>query len=276
MRSLLRRRASLGTAVAVLGIGLTALASQPAAAQTLVFDNLSNFEKSVPGASGNTTSSTPNTFMGDGYTLLSGTKSITGFDLAPVNATATNYTGLQGTIYVWGAVNTGTVSAAAPAFSNLLGTYTFTSAGTFTSGFYFPFEGAVPGATSGITLTTPLAISSTTIGVTLAYQGTTDGVNYAPANGLTSLITNGTAPTVGSQVFDGYYRNASSETNGNFVSGLRSLGLTNQSLGLRVFGNVAPPAVPEASTTVSLGLLLALGMGGLVVASKRKKASARA
>ena len=29
--------------------------------------------------------------------------------------------------------------------------------------------------------------------------------------------------------------------------------------------------VPEASTTVSLGLLLALGMGGIVVASKRKK-----
>jgi len=30
--------------------------------------------------------------------------------------------------------------------------------------------------------------------------------------------------------------------------------------------------VPEASTTVSLGLLLALGMGGLVVAARRKKA----
>ena len=29
--------------------------------------------------------------------------------------------------------------------------------------------------------------------------------------------------------------------------------------------------VPEASTTVSLGLLLALGMGGMVVAAKRKK-----
>jgi len=34
---------------------------------------------------------------------------------------------------------------------------------------------------------------------------------------------------------------------------------------------ILPPAVPEASTTVSLGLLLALGMGGLVVAAKRKK-----
>ena len=32
--------------------------------------------------------------------------------------------------------------------------------------------------------------------------------------------------------------------------------------------------VPEASTTVSFGLLLALGMGGLVVAAKRRKAGA--
>ena len=31
--------------------------------------------------------------------------------------------------------------------------------------------------------------------------------------------------------------------------------------------------VPEASTTVSLGLLLALGMGGLVVAAKRRKSA---
>ena len=35
-----------------------------------------------------------------------------------------------------------------------------------------------------------------------------------------------------------------------------------------------PAAVPEASTTVSLGLLLALGLGGVVIAAKRKKASA--
>ncbi len=35
-----------------------------------------------------------------------------------------------------------------------------------------------------------------------------------------------------------------------------------------------PAPVPEASTPVSLGLLLALGLAGLVVAAKRKKASA--
>ena len=33
------------------------------------------------------------------------------------------------------------------------------------------------------------------------------------------------------------------------------------------------PAVPGASTTVSLGLLLALGFGGLVVGAKRKKSA---
>jgi hypothetical protein len=34
---------------------------------------------------------------------------------------------------------------------------------------------------------------------------------------------------------------------------------------------VEPPAVPEASTTVSLGLLLALGLGGVVVSARRRK-----
>ncbi len=36
----------------------------------------------------------------------------------------------------------------------------------------------------------------------------------------------------------------------------------------------APPAVPEASTTVSFGLLLVLGLGGVMIAKKRKKRSA--
>ena len=34
--------------------------------------------------------------------------------------------------------------------------------------------------------------------------------------------------------------------------------------------NIAAPAVPEASTTVSLGLLLALGLGGVTIAARRK------
>ena len=33
----------------------------------------------------------------------------------------------------------------------------------------------------------------------------------------------------------------------------------------------SPAAVPEASTTVSFGLLLALGLGSMVVAAKKRK-----
>lgn len=36
--------------------------------------------------------------------------------------------------------------------------------------------------------------------------------------------------------------------------------------------NAPTPAVPESSTTASLGLMLMLGMGGLIIAAKRKKA----
>jgi hypothetical protein len=43
---------------------------------------------------------------------------------------------------------------------------------------------------------------------------------------------------------------------------------------LQVFGS--PAAVPEASTTISFGLLLALGFGGVTVAAKRKKSAAQA
>jgi len=43
---------------------------------------------------------------------------------------------------------------------------------------------------------------------------------------------------------------------------------------LKIYNTVVPAAVPEASTTASLGLLLALGLGGVVIAAKRKKASA--
>jgi len=40
------------------------------------------------------------------------------------------------------------------------------------------------------------------------------------------------------------------------------------------FDSPAPAAVPEASTTISFGLFLALGVGGMVIAAKRKKAVA--
>jgi MYXO-CTERM domain-containing protein len=238
--------------------------SAASAGSALVFDNVSSFLGGAAGAAAASTSSTPNTFMGDGYTLLAGTTAITGFDLFPANQSGLTFTGLKINVFVWGTVNTGTVSAAAPAFSNLLGSYSANTTGSFASGFFFPIQGTPAGTMAGFQLASPLNIASTTIGLTVNYQGTTDGINYSNVNSLTSLITYGVPATMGSQVFNGYYRNANGENDGNFTSSLRGLGQSNQSLGLRVYGTVS--AVPEASTW----LMMLMGVGALALLRKRR------
>jgi hypothetical protein len=223
-----------------------------AVSAAVVFDNISAYQSATVGANATSTSSTPNTFMGDAYTLTPGTTTITGFDLYPVNLTGTTYTGLKLNIYVWGGVNTGTVSAGAPAFSNLLATYSVTSSGSFTSGFFYSFESLNPGVDPGISLATPLSIPTNTVGITINVQGTTNGVTYANANNLSSVITYGVPATTGSLVFNGYYRNGNSEVNGNFTSAVRSLGFTSQGVALRIYS-----AVPETGTWLMMGLGLA-------------------
>jgi len=229
----------------------------------LLFDNMSNVENGVPGAAIASTSSTPNTFMGAAYNLLSGANSITGFDIYPANLSGTSYNALRISIFVWGSVNTsGTVNSTTPAFGSLLANYTLTSSGSFNTGFYFPFEGTPNGVTPGISLTTPLAISSTLIGLTFNYQGSTDGgVTFNNVNSLTSLISYGTPPTVGSLQFSGYYRNANSEVNGNFTSSLRTLGNANEGLGVRIYGNAVPEPSSMAVASLGQGMLLFIRRG---------------
>jgi hypothetical protein len=239
-----------------------ALPAPSGAASGVVFDNMSTYESGNTNAGISATSSTPNTFMGSAYTLTAGTYDITGFDIFPVNLSGTAYVGLKISIFVWGSVNMGAVNATTPAFGNLLNSYTFTSSGSFNNGFYFPFEGSPVGSGPGISLGSPLAIPSTTVGITFNFQGTTDGTTYNNVNSLTSLISYGVPPTVGSEVFNGYYRNANSEVNGNFTSSLRSLGFQDQSLALRVFGDFI---VPEP-TALSL-----LGLGAGLLAFRRRR-----
>ncbi len=59
-----------------------------------------------------------------------------------------------------------------------------------------------------------------------------------------------------------------------FVSStpITSLTFTGQSQNIAI-GNISYGPVPEASTTVSFGLLLALGLGGALVAARKKKAA---
>jgi WD40 repeat protein len=56
-----------------------------------------------------------------------------------------------------------------------------------------------------------------------------------------------------------------------FGTRFNTSGDVNQPSSLAFYPSSLPAAVPEASTTVSLGLLLALGLGGIVVAAKRRK-----
>jgi hypothetical protein len=226
----------------------------------LVFDNMSIFESGSASAGVTATSSTPNTWMGDAYNLAGGATAITGFDIYPVNLSGTAFNALKITIDVWGSVNLGTVNATTPAFGNLLGSYVFTSSGTFNSGFYYNFEGSPNGVNPGVTIS-PLSIPSTQIGLSFNYMGSTDGgVTFFSTNSLTSLISYSNAVSVGSEVFNGYYRNANSEANGNFTSSLRSLGLQGQSLAVRIY------SVPEP-TTVAFAVI---GSAALLVFRRRK------
>jgi hypothetical protein len=250
---LVKQRLKRSVCLVAVAIGLVSITLSKAG---VVFDNMSNFEAGNASANVDATGATPNTFMGDGYCLTPGITNITGFDLFPANLSGTTFTGLKITVYVWGNVNTGTVNGGNPAFGNLLASYTLTVAGTFDSGFYYPFEASPVGSAPGIQLATPLAITGTNIGISISYEGTTDGVTYDTVDNLTSLISYGTAPTVGSQLFNGYFRNVNSETDGNFTRSLRSLGFTFQSLALRVYGTVPllsnlPPVATAQSITIA-------------------------
>ena len=82
------------------------------------------------------------------------------------------------------------------------------------------------------------------------------------ANGFPSTADNGNA-----SLFTTYSLSVTAASSSTVLT------ILGQSTGTTEVDNVsvvAAPAVPEASTTVSLGLLLALGMGGMVVAARRK------
>ena len=95
----------------------------------------------------------------------------------------------------------------------------------------------------------------------------TDGVNFAPV--LSDAFTTWpNIPIVTESAFapiTGQYVKFNIDSIYGYSGGLNEL---------QVFG--APAAVPEASTTVSFGVLLMLGLGGMTVAAKRRKSAAQA
>ena len=147
-------------------------------------------------------------------------------------------------------VNTGTVSASTPAFSNLLHTYGLYVSGTYASGKYYPLEGSQRGTTPGFTFATPLQLNGdTTVGITIEYEGTTNGSTYNAASNLTSLISYGVAPTAGSDQFNGYYRNANSRDQRKFYVDPSKLRITPTRLYLSASSAISIPGPDQWSST---------------------------
>ena len=231
---------------------VASLSACAAASADIVFNNVI----APPGGTApsyTASGSNPNTFMGGRYQLAAGTNRIDMITVTAANLTASAVTYLRATVYVWDNINTGTVTATDPAFSGLLGTYSadFNLTSTpLATGTFDLFE--VSMGKSG------LNIADTLLGITVNLQASTDGVTYSSIQALTSIITYGVPAFVGSNPANGFYRNAAGESNGNFNSGLRTLGLTNQNIGLIIEGVPAP------------GALALLGVAGLAGSRRRR------
>jgi len=145
MCSSLRRRATLGTAFAALGVGLTALSAHPAAAQVNVYNNLT----SAAGAS---------TFTGSYFRNAAGTTATTSTPIVADDITPiAGFAGLSVTSFTFTTIN---VNAAATTFSPTI--YFYAADGT----------GGAPGTVLGVfNFSTPVTQNAGTItrrGATLA------------------------------------------------------------------------------------------------------------
>lgn len=266
--------------VIVAGLAISSLA----AADIVAFDQMTaqpSTAWSVPSGGGSATS-TGNRFMGVPINLGAGTTTITGFDTTMINGSGAAITfqpGWQVSLNYW-IYNSWTPSTTtAPAFGNLAGSgavaFNFNAATTLNNNsFLFFTQNASPGAGQvpaagtlpGVGIT-PVDVSSTgPIGVVLNWRiNRNDGQGFVLLGGLSQVVVGGVnavAPAVGTNAFsgptNGYYRSAGAETNGNFLgSSARNIG-NNSGLMLRVY------------TTPTPGSLALLGLGGLVVARRRR------
>ena len=263
--SILRRRASLGTAVAALGVSLTALSAHPAAAQTVVYNNL-------------TTATGTSAFTGNYFRNAAGTTATTSTPMVADDITPiAGFAGSSVSSFTFTTVN---VNAAATTFVPTISFYTQDPVSGVATTLLGAFNFSAPVTQNAGTITTRTATIAP--GAFLLPSGTFwagvsfSGASVAELNNLGQGIY--AAPIVGSSqdlFFDGT-GSAPLMPTSNPAGTLSYFGGSPAANFGWSFSVAAPTPAPEASTTVSLGLMLALGMGGLVIASKRKKASVQA
>jgi hypothetical protein len=241
--------------LAVAGLALAGPAGTSARADTIAWDSMTGVTNTFffPGSPGRS-------FVGQALSLDSSAPlTLTGFDTILLSGAA--QTGLlRLNVFVWG----GFSPTASPVFSNLLYTesFNFNSISLALNGFY-PLESSTAGV-PGFRFTTPVALpASSPVGITLNWQINT-GAGFVNTDTLTTAVRasvplavgtnlNGTSPNFG------FFRNASGQTNGNFLpTDGRSVG-ANSAISLRLY------------TVPTPGAAALLGLGGLL-ASRRRRA----
>ena len=149
------------------------------------------------------------------------------------------------------------------------GTFTFPGPGTFT--FIVSPGGFVATQATQI----PVVFNPTAGAISTGTLSLSGGLEQFGAPGIAGTYTNvtevytpGTGPLAGFADTGTVFVSQRSATTYDLASDTTTFTNSGTSFDL-VPGT--PPAVPEASTTASFGLLLALGLGGLVVAARRRK-----
>ena len=247
-----------------LSIAATFTLSAGVSHAVVIFDGISDVTV-------NNVASPPNSFMGEAVNLdaagfSAALNSISSFDVGLGNVTGTAITARPVRLNMWLYQTYTPSSTATPVFSNQIGT-----PGSPSFVFDFPSITLNTGSLilTTLTLGTPVVLtptSGTTIGIALNWQ-VDNGAGFVSLNGLTTPVHANVAPTVGSNATGaaptfGYYRNAASESDGNFLgTSARNIG-NDSNLLLRIN---APNPVPEPAAT-ALGVVF-----GLTLLNRRRR-----
>lgn len=243
--------------LAVAGLALAGPTGTSAQADTIAWDSITGVTNTFffPGSPGRS-------FVGQALSLdASAPLTLTGFDTVLLSGAA--QTGLlRLNVSVWGGFSPTT----SPVFSNLLYTesFNFSSTSLALNGIY-----VLQSATAGVprfTFTTPVALpASSPVGITLNWQiDTGTGAGFVNSDALTTAVRATVPLAVGTNLNGispnfGFFRNASGQTDGNFLpSDGRTVG-ANSAISLRLY------------TVPTPGAAALLGLGGLL-ASRRRRA----
>ena len=248
------RRAAL-TGLALTGLALAGLTASPAAhAQTTtVYSNVTNF--------------TGQGYAGGGASGTSFTDLVAD-DITPI----AGFAGKEVTTFTFSAVN---FNSAAATFNPIVEFYNSNGSGggpgTLLAAFEFNPLTVASGTVQTFTATSAAGFFALPTGTFWAGESFT-GASAATLNNLGQGIFS--PPTIGSSQDLFFQSNTADTVSSNPAGGFSYFGGTPPGNFGWSFGVPTPAAVPEASTTVSFGLLLMLGMGGVIVAARKKKAAA--